>query len=430
MADTNVRKFIVRSGLGATVVPPSNVIWVSSGGLDVTGTRGNAALPFLTFQAALSAAQSGDQIRVGPGVQTLAAPLVWPAGLTALSIVGSGLEATGIFIAAGNAFVVPSTLNSSLSFEDVTILAPGGTAVVADGTGLAGQFLSNGLIFSNTRLAGGTAGLAASYVGLVSMQNLRSDTDLTFYTCNFGPMDNVRVGTSSPAAINLTWDDDDADQPIAGRIPVIFRETLAGDLRLQGQPAFDFFPGCSLSTVGGFGFGIPAAITGTVIRIGLHCTVDSVDFSAAAGSALPDSVNSCFFSCEGANFGQVTVEVAGQATNPQTISATNCGIRSSLTVNKNAHWVDHELNATGGSFTSTTGGTITPGTYSATAAFPATPSTFTFPFLAGAVPDSVTVTGDVVAPGVLAVTAKSAADITVSSAGAASGNVAYAAHWG
>lgn len=431
MSDTVQRKFIVRNGGAATVVPPSNVISVSAGGNDATGTRGNAALPFLTFQAGLTVAQTGDQIRCGPGVQSLAAPLVWPVGLTALSIVGSGMDYT-VIEAPGqsDAIVVPPTLET-LIIEDLTVLAMGSTAVVADGTGLGGLFMPGGLFFRNARLTA-SFGLTASFVGRVTMHGVESVARLSFATCNFGQMENILVGSGLGLAnIFLTWDDDSLDKPVAGRQAVIFRDTLAGEFLLEGQPSFDLFPGCYFNKVSGLSVtGLPASIGGLVARIGIHCTVDTVDFTAGGGAALPDAVNSCFFSCEGANFGQVTVEVAGAGTNPQTITAANCGIRSALTVSNNAHWVDHQLNATGGAFTTATGGTITPGSYSFTDAFSASPTTYTFPFLAGTAPDAVVATSDVVAPGVLAVTARTAASIDVSSTAAASGNVSFTASWG
>lgn len=45
-----------------------NMVWVDAvNGNDATGTRGNAALPFLTIQAGITAAQAGDVVAVRPG---------------------------------------------------------------------------------------------------------------------------------------------------------------------------------------------------------------------------------------------------------------------------------------------------------------------------------------------------------------------------
>jgi len=71
----------------------ANTVYVSKLGNDSTGVRGSIVYPFLTVQAAMNAAQSGDTVLVGPGIfqQTI----TWPH-LTNVSLVGSGRDATTI----------------------------------------------------------------------------------------------------------------------------------------------------------------------------------------------------------------------------------------------------------------------------------------------------------------------------------------------
>lgn len=61
---------------GTSNVPMGNAVFVSKAGSDATGTRNNMALPFVTIQAALAAALTGDTVVVFPGDYELADQLV------------------------------------------------------------------------------------------------------------------------------------------------------------------------------------------------------------------------------------------------------------------------------------------------------------------------------------------------------------------
>jgi len=60
---------------GSTTVPLANSVFVSKSGNDGTGTRGHLELPFLTINAAASAASAGDTIVVYPGAYALSTSL-------------------------------------------------------------------------------------------------------------------------------------------------------------------------------------------------------------------------------------------------------------------------------------------------------------------------------------------------------------------
>ena len=71
----------------------SNMIYVDKAGNDSTGLRGDIRNPFLTINAALAAAQSGDIVQIGPGTWTEA--VVLPE-LSSISLIGSGMDRTYI----------------------------------------------------------------------------------------------------------------------------------------------------------------------------------------------------------------------------------------------------------------------------------------------------------------------------------------------
>ena len=77
---------------------PSTFVWVAKNGNDTKARRGRIDLPYLTIQAALTAALAGDTLLVAPG--TYAENLVIP-DKDGLAIVGQNTTSTIITAALG-----------------------------------------------------------------------------------------------------------------------------------------------------------------------------------------------------------------------------------------------------------------------------------------------------------------------------------------
>lgn len=97
-----------------------NIVWVDRvNGDDATAVRGNAGFPFLTVQAALTNALSGDIVQLRPGIYDLpAAGISIPAGVTlrGLSSFDTTLQILGA-LAATTAL----TISGAGRVEDVTV---------------------------------------------------------------------------------------------------------------------------------------------------------------------------------------------------------------------------------------------------------------------------------------------------------------------
>ena len=92
----------------------ANIVYVSKGGNDSTGVRGSIVHPFLTVQAAMNAAQTGDVVLVGPGLYNEA--VTWPS-VAGIRLVGSGRDST--IISQNSAR--PIQFTNSFTYNDVVI---------------------------------------------------------------------------------------------------------------------------------------------------------------------------------------------------------------------------------------------------------------------------------------------------------------------
>ena len=137
--------------LGAVAVPEANTVFVSKGGNNGTGMRGERTKPFLTIAAALAVAQDGDLVMIGPGTFT-------EAGLTIpdvanLYIVGSGMGVTTITLSSGRISRTSSSALNQLLFANFSYDENNGTDIRIKGTDAGGYCSSGiGLTFYNIEI--------------------------------------------------------------------------------------------------------------------------------------------------------------------------------------------------------------------------------------------------------------------------------------
>jgi hypothetical protein len=234
-------------GAGSTggVVGPLSTVYVeppspAGRGNDATGERGNAARPFATLQAALTAASDGDTIALSSGTY---APPTGPvkAALQTLNIIGTGastcvIESTSAPLpcldvggTARNLFMV-----RGLRMQNTA----GGFAFAADGSGAAvGTFFNSALALAECTIAQGD--LVVKYAGTLV-------AELVVYVGS-GTCKLESIGTKildniiAPAcAWQITDDNDDPLAPTAGGtvqlgIAQVFACELLGAITLDMQ---------------------------------------------------------------------------------------------------------------------------------------------------------------------------------------------------
>ena len=227
---------------------PSTFVWVAKNGNDAKARRGRIDLPFLTIQAALTAALAGDAILVAPG--TYAENLVIP-DKDGLAIVGQNTTSTIITAAlgptlswvpaAGPGALVQSFRTENLTFNNsdpaagVDTLHVDGSAVVSPNTFLLEWFIVDCMV---TKTGGGT-GLAANLICVGRVIASLSNFTGTAVRCkNVG-----RLGATecSFASIDLNWDRNAAAPfPGTGREGYYLANStfVGGNVVISGQPIF------------------------------------------------------------------------------------------------------------------------------------------------------------------------------------------------
>jgi hypothetical protein len=158
------------------VVGLAGTCYVSKAGNDATAVRGNLALPFLTVQAALTAALSGDTISIGPG--TYAENIVMP-DTDNLALEGSGrMDTIIVSAAAGHTLTWAPVVNAigRLQVANLTIRNTGGAGnnpVNLDGSAVVAfaqvLFLFANVLFDQTGGAGNS--FAATMVSNITLSN-------------------------------------------------------------------------------------------------------------------------------------------------------------------------------------------------------------------------------------------------------------------
>jgi hypothetical protein len=193
------------------IVGPSNAMYVDIAGDDTTGTRGNAARPFLTVQAALAAQVSDlDEVLIGPGSFASAATLTLNAGVKGIAIRGSGMQST--FLSAGVAVDVIDLSTAGLTSASIFDLAllQTGTGQCLSALGTTTGLLSTGLRCERVSMTAGAAGTLAidfTFVGVSTFLDCVVPTgSISFVTCSRVTFRNTTVTgitiTSTAAAGN------------------------------------------------------------------------------------------------------------------------------------------------------------------------------------------------------------------------------------
>jgi len=284
--------FVFFSAAGADVrVGPSNAIYVDVAGDDATGTRGDAALPFLTIAGAFAVAQSGDEVLVSPG--TFTGPVVLP-GIANLLIRGSGSQVGGtVLTAAGGVDVVTlHTSNRSIRFEACSITGVGaGKAVVGTGiTVLTNNWLSDGLVMDRVVLtvaAAATLAVDLAYASVVRFLDCVIPVgSLSLVTCSDVQFRGTRQAGSTAL---ITWDNTDARAPIAGQnfVQLLEASSWVSAVTMTGQARLAVDAASVVSSLTGLNMTVAAGPVSPAIFF--QGTVGTIDFESAAAKYLPSS---------------------------------------------------------------------------------------------------------------------------------------------
>jgi len=242
---------------------PSTFVWVAKNGNDAKARRGRIDLPFLTVQAALTAALAGDAILVAPG--TYAENLVIP-DIDGLAIVGENTTTTIITAALGRTIswvpaAGPGALVKSFNLAKLTVsnTDPLSDTIFVDGTAVSNPNTFCGSFFCDE--------IAVTHSGAGIPMNMicvgRVITSLSTVTGNTGGGVRIRncsrfqvtessVASSSllPATVlDLGW-----DRNAGAAIPGLGREGfylsnstfVSHNTIISGQPIFSVGVGCVL----------------------------------------------------------------------------------------------------------------------------------------------------------------------------------------
>lgn len=444
-------------------VGPSNVVYMAQNGNDSTGARGDASLPFLTLQAAVNNAVTGDTILIGPGVFGVNAvpgtPFVWPAGVSALSVIGCGQDpVNGTTI---NDAVINTTLLeisgqpiTSFRLENLCLSAQFAATVinaVDTGSPATTYMLGAGLILRNIRfgsvLLGGVA-LNAENVNLYTIEEVDFSPvqDVNLKSCvERVPMRNARARNlvvrfnAASASKPSTWGYGISQKFIGCR--------FNGAVYLGEQASVDFDKTCTVEqnlTSDLATSGLLAATVTYAPHVRFHGRAANIAFSSVSGTPLPNTnipMVLDFTEAEVSNdggtlitMGIVTLGVVG-ATFRQRVKADGV-VAGSVWIEDGIDYFDRFLDIAQISVSTTGGGTIAPRCWSAKPVLAGTGLdvvAFLNPFTSTnvttyAAPYSAQVSGTTVAQGVLAIAASSVTDVTVAS-GAAAGSVYVSANW-
>ncbi len=426
----------------SSVVGPSNVLYVDVAGVDATGVRGNAARPFLTPQAAINAALTGDQIRFGPGVFACAATLVIPAATTRLSFWGCGsgpLVNAGSMVtqltgpAAGWLFDLGVNLGlSNLNFQDMA-LSPGSAQMIrADGSGYAANgFIPFGVQFVNCSIIGVTC-LDLKYTRNWRFVNCIVNGIVNIVDGGIHIFEQCQIGGS---AHTYSYDGTNplrtsTQLAVIMRGPGLAQPTGALNIIMSGQARLWADTSFTATSITGNLLSVSGALRPSIVYSG---SVGTIDFQSTAAKMLPDTtVNSmtldfsgCVLTGASALF-EVTAPATAQIVNMTGVT----GSAAAQTIRANAGIA---LTARGNAFRAPTyvtagTGTINPGqlnfTVALAGAVQACPLGFTSPvttYVAQASPD-------VFATGLVACVGHAATTFNLQSA-AGGGNARVSVTW-
>ena len=315
-----VWELVPTGGGGSGIIGPQKVVYLempapNGRGNDATGARGNAALPFATWNAAWAAMLSGDQMRIAPGSFAATAPVTTP---NSWSVVGAGRAQTRIS-GAVNMLNVPSTGTDFLLqgvFMDSSGGGGGERCLRVTGTGGAGVTLADGGFIYDCRLR---SDAAANVIEGISCQRITiRDTriqggNLDANTCHFVTWDVFMDGGDVIQRWAAT-----ADTPTRDTSEHHAMYGPNADVLFEGAPWVRFFPDCQLNnfTSNGPLTDIGGGATGTP-RLDIWCR------GAGLVVVLPSTATACPTDLGGSIWsGVVDLLVTGGAL-VQTVTARN-----------------------------------------------------------------------------------------------------------
>jgi hypothetical protein len=197
---------------------------VDKGGNDGTAIAGRYDRPYLTIQAAVTAAAltAGGIVLVGAGI--FAENVVIPATVTNLAIIGAGRDTTSIVPAVGIAVAyagnVPATPLALLTIKDISLTGAAGAGLSVNGTltdaGAGALALSSELFMDTVRLSSsaGANALVVTVANNVQMYDCITPTadELVFTTVSTVVMNDCTTGK-----INFAYLSADAVKPSGAR---------------------------------------------------------------------------------------------------------------------------------------------------------------------------------------------------------------------
>ncbi len=424
----------IGSSTGASsIVGPSNVLYVDVAGVDATGTRGNAARPFLTVQAATAQAQTGDQVRIGPGSFAIATSITQPAGITGVSWAGSGAPSISLAVSAsttlaGAAGVAVFDLGAALGLTSASISGMlitstgGGRCIRADGSLYAANgFLGFGLFIHDVSLTdSGGAALDFKYARTVYGRHIRGNGTTSIVTSGTVSFDMCDMGTAG--AMLCSYDGTDVLRTTSQLQVTVRGGSRYGAITLTGQGRFFADATVSATSITG---NLMTVAGGFFPAVQFAGTVGTIDFQSTAAKMLPDTATAltfdftgCVLSGASALF-EVTAPASAQIVNMTGVT----GNAAAQTIRANAGIA---LTARGNAFRAPTyvtagTGTINPGQLNLAPVAVAAPTVFAFGFTVPVATYVVNPMSDTAASVPTAVTARSTTGFSVAVAAAGGG---------
>jgi len=439
---------------------PSNALYVDQNGNDGTAVRGNANRPWATIQAAISAAQDGDQVRIGPGTWTLDQNTVLqpnsggPTPTNRLSIVGSGQGATKIVrngASSAPLFYIPSTQKKfelrDLAIQDVTSFATAtisGSGVISGGTYLDEGFYLSNVATIPTIFTWEFVNLG--YASYVYVDNLDAQgfASIAFNTCRIERFSNVRLGSN----IRINRDLDNVAKPVSltASHTDVFQGARLGSILLEGHPDVQFAADCSALGMSVYiGSSLTVSTTGVTPKIRFWGTMESpvggppasVQFGAFDSIRFPDVPQKLVLDFRGAKIDQLYLGVnasGGPPANRQKVLLHNAQYKY-LYVYAGVDVFDEAADAARFDIplqlSIASGGTYTPGRWTGVVLLddPPNPKTVTFPFTAYSAPKILASVSGGASPGYAMTSAVTASSATFSLEPTNSGQVTFVAFW-
>ena len=186
---------------GSLTILTGNVLRVDKSGTDGAQPAGRWDLPFLTIQAAVTAAASGDTIVIGPG--TFTENVLIPNTRTSQHFVGAGMLSTVMTAnGAGNtlSWISVGAVMTRLTIRNLTLTAGAGSGLIVNadlGTtsfddGADGR---NGLFLDNVYLSGAAAATLTAVNNVVMTNCIVAAAAPFFFThCSQTNLRNTQFG--------------------------------------------------------------------------------------------------------------------------------------------------------------------------------------------------------------------------------------------